>query len=75
MSDNHIRDERLGREMGDQDDPALTTRVSWPGGVAEESKPAEPTAAEPTAAEPTALETPEVNGTLQSENTGSRPPT
>ena len=36
--------------LGDQDDPTLTTRVSRPGGVAEESKPAETTAAEPPAA-------------------------
>src|ERR1017187_6629981 len=50
MSDNHIRDERLEREMGDQDDPTLTTRVSRPGGVAEESKPAETTPAEAPAA-------------------------
>ena len=41
MSDNHIRDERLEREMGEQDDPTLTARVSRPGGVAEESKPPE----------------------------------
>ena len=27
MPDNHIRDERPEREMGDQDDPTLTTRV------------------------------------------------
>ena len=33
MSDNHIRDERLEREMGEQDDPTLTS-VSRPGGVA-----------------------------------------
>ena len=50
MSDNHIRDERLEREMGEQDDPTLTARVSRPGGVAEESKPAETTAAEAPAA-------------------------
>ena len=50
MSDNQIRDERLEREMGDQDDPTLTTRVSRPGCVAEESKPAETALAEAPAA-------------------------
>ena len=50
MSDNHIRDERLEREMGEQDDPTLTARVSRPGGVAEESKPPETTPAEAQAA-------------------------
>ena len=50
MPDNHIRDQRTEREMGDQDDPTLTTRVSRPGGTAEESKTAETTAAEPPAA-------------------------
>jgi len=50
MSDNHIRDERLEREMGEQDDPTLTARVSRPGGVAEESKPPETTTAEAPAA-------------------------
>src|SRR3984893_17080769 len=50
MPDSHIRDERLEREMGDQDDPTLTTRVSRSGGVAEESKPAETTPAESPAA-------------------------
>ena len=43
MPDNHIRDERPEREMGEQDDPTLTTRVSRPGGTAEEAKPAETT--------------------------------
>ena len=47
MPDNHIRDERPERELGEQDDPTLTTRVGRPGGAAEESKPAETTAAEP----------------------------
>ena len=41
MPDNRIRDERPEREMGEQDDPTLTTRVSRPGSAEEESKPAE----------------------------------
>ena len=47
MTDSHIRDERAERELGEQDDPTLTTRVGRPDGAAEGSKPAEPTAAEP----------------------------
>src|SRR5882672_1096731 len=50
MPDSHIRDQRTEREMDDQDDPTLTTRVSQSRGTAEESKPAETTAAEPPAA-------------------------
>src|ERR1035441_9561138 len=50
MSDNHVRDERLDREMGEQDDPTLTTRVSRHGGLAEESKLGETTPAEASAA-------------------------
>src|SRR5712671_6482344 len=46
MPDSHIRDERPERELGEQDDPTLTTRVSRPDGAAEDSKPAEATAAE-----------------------------
>src|SRR6266542_2766798 len=48
--DDRTHDEKLEREMGDQDDPTLTKRVSRPGGVAEESKPAETTPAEAPAA-------------------------
>ena len=44
MPDNHIRDERPEREMSEQDDPTLTTRVSRPEASAEESTPAETTA-------------------------------
>src|SRR3954454_25201190 len=47
MTDSHIRDERAERELGEQDDPTLTTRVGGAEGAAEGSKPAEPTAAEP----------------------------
>ena len=47
MPDSHIRDERPERELGEQDDPTLTTRVGRPDGAAEGSKPAETTAAEP----------------------------
>ena len=36
VPDNHIRDERPEREIGEQDDPTLTTRVGRPGGAAEE---------------------------------------
>jgi hypothetical protein len=47
MPDSHIRDERAERELGELDDPTLTTRVRRPDGAAEDSKPAEATAAEP----------------------------
>ena len=47
VRDSHIRDERPERELGDQDDPTLSTRVGRPYGAAEDSKPAETTAAEP----------------------------
>ena len=47
MPDSHIRDERPERELGEQDDPTLTTRVRRPDGAAEGSKPAEIAAAEP----------------------------
>ena len=47
MPDSHIRDERAERELGEHDDPTLTTRVRRPDGAAEDSKPAETTAAEP----------------------------
>ena len=50
MPDSHIRDERPERELGEQDDPTLTTRVGRPDGATEDSKPAETTAAEPPAA-------------------------
>jgi len=44
--DNRIRDEKLEREMSQQDDPTLTTRVSRPGSTEEEATPAEPRPAE-----------------------------
>jgi type IV secretory pathway VirB10-like protein len=47
MPDSQIRDERAERELGEHDDPTLTTRVRRPDGAAEDSKPAETTAAEP----------------------------
>ena len=47
MPDSHIRDERPERELGEQDDPTLTTRVGRPDGISEGSKPAAATAAEP----------------------------
>src|ERR1035441_8395198 len=47
MPDSHIRDERPERELGEQDDPTLTTRVGRPDGAAEDSKPAEATFAVP----------------------------
>lgn len=50
MPDSHVRDERTEREMSDQDDPMLTTRVSRLGGAEEESKPGETTPTEPPAA-------------------------
>ena len=50
MPDRHVRDERTEREMSDQDDPMLTTRVSRLGGAEEESKPGETAPAEPPAA-------------------------
>src|SRR6266540_4114593 len=48
--DNRIRDEKLEREMGEQDDPTLTTRVSRTGGTEEESMPVETSPAEAPAA-------------------------
>src|SRR3954464_8289245 len=50
VRDNHIRDERPERELGEQDDPTLTTRVGRSDGAAENSKPAETTDAEPSVA-------------------------
>ncbi|MCX6635868.1 MAG: hypothetical protein NT090_12430 [Acidobacteria bacterium] len=48
--DNRIRDEKLEREMSQQDDPTLTTRVSRPGSTEEEAAPAETRPAEAPAA-------------------------
>ena len=50
VRDSHIRDERPERELGEQDDPTLTTRVGRPDGAAENSKPADTTDAEPSVA-------------------------
>src|SRR5207248_2435369 len=50
MPDSHIRDERPERELSEQDDPTLTTRVGRPDDTAEDSKPTETTAAKPPAA-------------------------
>src|ERR1700674_1396942 len=50
VPDNRFRDERPEREMSQQDDPKLTTRVSRPDGAEEELKPAETTPAEAPAA-------------------------
>ena len=44
--DNRIRDERPEREMSEQDDPTLTTRVSRPGSTEEEATPVETKPAE-----------------------------
>src|SRR3954465_3944650 len=46
MPGSHIRDEKPERELGEQDDPTLTTRVGRPDGTAEGSKPAEAIATE-----------------------------
>src|SRR4029077_5830068 len=48
--DNRFHDERPEREMSQQDDPTLTTRVSRPDSAEEELKPAETTSAEAPAA-------------------------
>jgi hypothetical protein len=50
VRDSHIRDERPERELGEQDDPTLTTRVGRPDGAAENSKPADTADAEPSIA-------------------------
>ena len=48
--DDRTHDEKLEREMSEQDDPTLTTRVSRTGSTEEESKPVETIPAEaPTA--------------------------
>ena len=39
--DDRIHDEKLEREMSEQDDPTLTTRVSRTGSTEEELKPVE----------------------------------
>lgn len=48
--DDRTHDEKLEREMSEQDDPTLTTRVSRTGSTEEESKPAETIPAEAPAA-------------------------
>src|SRR6266536_5148824 len=48
--DDRTHDEKLEREMGEQDDPTLTTRVSRTGGTEEESMPVETSPAEAPAA-------------------------
>jgi len=47
MPDSQIRDERPERELDEQDDPTLTTRIGRPDGAAEESKPPETHTAKP----------------------------
>ncbi len=44
--DDRIHDEKREREMSEQDDPTLTTRVRRTGSAEEESKPVEPSPAE-----------------------------
>src|SRR6266508_5833771 len=48
--DDRTHDEKLEREMSEQDDPTLTTRVSRTGSTEEESKPVETLPAEAPAA-------------------------
>ncbi len=44
--DDRIHDEKREREMSEQDDPTLTTRVRRTGSAEEESKPVETSPAE-----------------------------
>jgi len=48
--DDRVHDEKLERELSEQDDPTLTTRVSRTGSTEEESKPVETSPAEAPAA-------------------------